>query len=76
MLKYIKPQLNIIVVNTADVISTSELVIAGDPFAQMKSGWLSVLDGMGVVDTNMKQKIRWGAVRKRSAQILKDRCNQ
>ena len=54
MLKYVKPQLNIIVVNTADVISTSELVVAGDPFAQIKGGWLSVLDGLGVIDVDMR----------------------
>jgi hypothetical protein len=54
MLKYTKPELSFIAMGAADVIATSAQTFVGDPYDNVRSGWISVLDKLGVIDADMQ----------------------
>ena len=59
MLKYTKPELSFIAMGAADVIATSAQTFAGDPYDNVKGGWISALDNLGVM-TLICNKYFWG----------------
>ena len=54
MLKYTKPELSFIAMGAADVKAASVQTFVGDPYDNVRSGWISVLDNLGVIDADMQ----------------------